>query len=811
MPEKKTAKKKSKKKRRKSKVTIKRWKFNEELKILEEWEQKGIYEKYKLDPNSKKPIFSIDTPPPYPSGKWHIGAVSQYTMIDMIARIQRLRGYNVLFPWGLDRNGINIEFTVEKKYNKPLHEWERAEFIAKCKEEITKISNEIDRIAKRIGCSMDFEGHYKTDDPKYRAVTQRSFIELFKNGDVYEDFRPNNYDPSLKTTIADAEIYYSEGDIRLNYIKFPIKGREDLTDKNGYLLIATTRPELICACQIILVHPDDDRFKDLHGKYAYLPLYNVDEKYNRAVKIIPHPAASMEYGTGAVMICSYGDSTDVQLFRELELEPIAGLVLDDKGNVVLGEAAGKYQGMNVERGRTEIVDDLDAYGYLDYYEVVEHKYPVCERSGERIEIIMLKEYYIKQVEYLDELKKIADEMNFHPKKNKSILLDWINSITIDWPISRRRYYHTEIPVWRCKKCGEMHLPEPGPYYRPWCEEAPFKDEPCKKCGCKDGYIGEEKTFDTWMDSSNSSAYVIKYGQDMEFFKENHPCSLRPQGREIVRTWLYYTMLKNFLLFNKKPFEHVWISGLGMDQHGKKMSKTKGNVIDPDLVINKYGVDTFRYWAATVSHVGDDFRIDEEKIRNTGKIITKFFNIAKYVAFFEDKSVDLSTLKLKPIDKWILAELNRAIEQCTNGYDDFDFIVPAQSIRNFAVNLFASHYIEIAKQRAYEGDAGVAAVLHTCLKAILKILHPITPFITYKLYEMIYDGDIQFANYPELVKEKEVSEYGEYTEDLIGFNSLVWKEKHEKGISLKDPIDMDVSEKLKPFKEDLIAMHSLKKS
>ncbi|MHA1820642.1 MAG: valine--tRNA ligase [Promethearchaeota archaeon] len=796
-----SGKKSSKKKSSKNKkIPFKRWDFSFEEEIIEEWKENGVYEKYKFDPNSDKPMFSIDTPPPYPSGKWHIGAVAQYTMIDMIARIQRMRGYNVLFPWGLDRNGINIEFVVEKKYNKGLHEFDREEFISLCREEITKISNEIDRIARRIGCSMDFDNVYMTDSDEYRAVTQRSFIELYNKGYIYEDYRPNNYCPGCQTTIADAEIYYKDGEIDLNYIKFPIEGNEDLNDDNGYIMIATTRPELICACQIVLVHPDDERYKKFHGKRAKLPLYD------RSVPIKPHPAAKMEYGSGAVMICSYGDSTDVQLFRELKLEPIVAFDI----NVKLTDVAGKYKGMTAEEARAAIIEDLDMYGYLDHQERVPHKYPVCERSRDRIEIILLKEYYIKQIDFLDDIRKFADEIKFHPAKNKNILLDWINGITIDWPISRRRYYHTEIPVWKCKKCGAIHLPPPGKYYKPWKEDPPFKDEPCKVCGSTEGYIGETKTFDTWMDSSNSSNYILKYGQDDEFFKKHHPCSIRPQGREIVRTWLYYTLLKNKLLLNKKAFEHVWISGLGMDKSGKKMSKSLGNVIDPDRIIDAYGVDTFRYWAATVSHVGDDFRIDEEKIRNTSKVLTKLFNICKFTSFFPNESEKIEKIQLKPSDKWILAEMNKLIDDATKGYDDFDFIIPAQATRNFAENKFASHYIEMVKARAYEGDISSAATLHTCLKTILKLLHPIIPFMTYKLYKLLYNKDVQFEDYPAKIRESDVSSFIDYSQKLMDFNSEVWKYKHDQKMSLKEAVEKEIPQDLKIFEDDLVRMHNIKK-
>jgi valyl-tRNA synthetase len=779
-------------------ISFKKWNFSKELDVLEEWKTNGSYEAFKIDHDSKKPLFSIDTPPPYPSGKWHVGAVAHYAMIDMIARTQRLRGYNVHFPWCSDRNGINIELVVEKKEGKSLYDFDRAEFITKCRNEISKIADDIDNIAKRIGMSVDFDNPYHTDSDEYRTVTQRTFIELYNKGYIYEDLRPNNYCPGCKTTIADAEIYYKDSEITLNYVKFPIKGQEDLNDPDGHIIIATTRPELICACQIVLVHPDDERYKKFHGKRAVLPMFN------RSVPIQPHPSAKMEYGSGAVMICSFGDSTDVQLFRELNLEPIKALNLDVK----FTEAAGKYQGMAVMEAREAILEDLDMYGHLEKQEQTPHKYPTCERSKDRVEIILLKEYYIKQVEFLDDLREFAKKMKFHPKKNRNILLDWIDSVTIDWPISRRRYYHTEIPVWKCNECGEIHLPKPGKYYQPWREDPPFAKKPCKKCGSTSGYTGESKTFDTWMDSSNSSIYVLKYGRDKQFFEKNYPCSIRPQGRDIVRTWLYYTTLKNRLLFNHKPFTHVWITGLGMDKFGRKMSKSLGNVIDPDKIIQNYGVDAFRYSAASISHVGEDFRIDEEKIANSRKTLTKFFNISKFTSMFPDKSRSIKSVHLQPVDKWVLAELNQCIKAAAKGYADFDFIIPLQLVRNFFINVFANHYLEMTKGRAYEGDKAVWATLHVCLKAVLKLLHPIIPFLTYKVYSEIYGKNIQFARFSKPVLKKHVDSYLKYTQPLTDFNAMIWKQKTDNNISKKDEIHYEVPEELTPFKKELVEMHHL---
>ncbi|MFX1414362.1 MAG: valine--tRNA ligase [Promethearchaeota archaeon] len=782
----------------KSKLSLKRWNFKEEFEILKEWEEKDIYDKVSFHERDKsKPFFSIDTPPPYPSGKWHIGAVAHYSLIDMIARIQRLRGYDVLFPWGLDRNGINIELVIEKKEKKSLFEFDRADFITRCREEITKISDDMTRIAKRIGLSPDYQDYYMTDSDEYRACTQRTFIELYEKGLVVEDYRPNNFCPGCQTTIADAEIYYEEGMTNLYYIKFQIESKE-LDDEDGYILVATTRPELICACQIILIHPDDDRHKKFVGKLAKLPLYD------RTVPIITHPSASMEYGTGALMICSFGDQTDIVLFRELNLEPV--IALDEHG--LLTEVAGKYIGQTTKKAREYIVDDLEGWGLLENVEEVPHRYPICERSGDSLEIVMLKEYYIKQLEFVEDLKHMVGEMQFHPDQNKQWLLDWIERISIDWPISRRRYYHTEIPLWKCKQCGEIHLAPKGLYVQPWREDPPFATLPCRKCGNTAGYVGEEKTFDTWMDSSNSNLYTLKYSKDPEFFMMHHPCSIRPQGKDIIRTWLYYTMLKNWLLLSKKPFEHVWISGMGLDARGRKMSKSLGNIIDADEIIEKYGADVFRFWAASVCNVGEDFRIDERKIAATQKVITKIFNLCRFVSLFEDNSSDLDKFELSPLSKWILAEVNQLIRTAGKGYDEFNFKVPADSVRIFAMGKFASHFIEIAKDKAYQGDPATIASLHHVLKVILKLLSPIIPFFTYRICMDLYNIDIHDESFPELYKPDDVQDYLKYSKPLLEFNSMVWKKKNEQKISLRSPIKLEIPQELEPFSDELTNMHNI---
>ncbi|MCD6420950.1 MAG: class I tRNA ligase family protein, partial [Thaumarchaeota archaeon] len=587
-------------------------------------------------------------------------------------------------------------------------------------------------------------------------------------------------------------IEYEERPAKLVYIRFKVK--EDGSD----LVIATTRPELLAACQAVIVNPEDERYLHLHGKHAIIPIYE------REVEIIPHPAAKPEFGTGAVMICSYGDYTDVLLFRELGLKEIVAINREGR----MTEAAGKYAGMRIEEAREAIIRDLMEMGLVEKIEEIMHRTPICERSKTPIEIIPMEDYYLKQLEFAEKLKEESRKMKFHPEHHRRLLIDWINSLRIDWPISRRRYYGTEIPIWYCARCGEPHLPPPGRYYRPWAEKPPF--DKCRKCGHSE-FIGETRTFDTWMDSSISPLFITRYMRDEKFFKKAYPVSIRPQGKDIVRTWLYYTVLRCYQLTGKMPFKHVWISGTGLDEKGEKMSKSKGNVIDPAPILDKYGADRFRFWCAQESSLGEDYRISEERIANAGKFVTKLINIARYISNFPKPR----RAALTPSDKWILSELSITVRKCLEGYRDFNFFIPATAIRNFAWNIFADHYIELSKQRAYgrgfsEKESRAAwFTLHEVLKTILLLLAPITPFITDYLWRKLYSGkSIHLERFP---KPKWDRRYARYTEELIEFNSEVWKLKKERGLSLKDPIDVEVPRRLKPFEKDLVAMHNITRS
>lgn len=767
------------------KIAEKAWNPELEKEILKQWVNEKIYEFVLKEEN-----FTIDTPPPYPSGRpWHIGAAAHYSQIDMIARTARMAGKNVYFPIGIDRNGLPVEMYTEKKHNIRMRETERGEFLKLCRAALDDLEDEMILIMKSLGISGDFSNYYRTDSEEYRTLTQSTFIELWKKGQVYLANRPNNYDWVSGTTIADAEITYEDLPTKLIYMKFQIK------DMGKDIIIASTRPELLCACKTVIVNPEDERYAKYIGKKVIVPITNVE------VELKTHHSAHQEFGSGAVMVCSYGDQNDVALFRELELEEIVAIGLDGK----MTESAGDYVGLKPKQARAKIIEDLENKGLVEKIEDVIHRTPVSERSKNPIEIIPMEEYYLKQKESIEKMKKLGQEITFYPAMHKQILMNWLESINIDWPISRRRYYGTEIPIWYCKNCSEPHVPEPGKYYKPWVEKCPINK--CPKCGTTE-FVGEERTFDTWMDSSVSPLFISKFNKDQEFFNKVYPTTIRPQAKDIVRTWLYYTLLRCEQLTGKKPWSEAWIMGYGLDEKGMKMSKSKGNAIDPLPVIEQFGADTFRFWSASEINHGYDFRCNEQKIESTKKFLSKLWNVSRFLSSFPIIESGNTTAT----DKWILNELDNLIKECKKGYDEYNFFIPAIAIREFTWNIFAAHYIEMVKARAYgigftdEERDGAIYTLHKTLSTILKLLAPITPFITEYLWKTLYSSE-------SIHKQHQVETGSEYnqskiTKEITEFNSKVWNEKKTKNLSLKDSITITIPDSLESFKKDLKSMHNL---
>jgi valyl-tRNA synthetase len=760
--------------------------------IFKKWEEEGIGS---FDLNSSKPLFVIDTPPPYPSGRpWHVGGASHYAQIDMIARSARMRGFEVLFPIGLDRNGLPVELYTEKKYGVSIKSTPREKFIDLCRVALDDLEQEMLETFKLMGLSGDYKNKYRTDGIAYRALTQATFITQWKDGRVYEGTRPTNYCVDCGTTIADAEIVHDELPTKLVYFDFKIK------NEDAKIPIASTRPELICSCRAVIVNPSDERYSNLIGKKTTLPLYGIE------VRIFAHNSARPEFGTGAVMVCSYGDYNDVQLFRELGLEETIAIGLDGRMLPVIGN---NLVGLKVKQARNAIIELMQKEGLVNKIEEIQHRTPLCERSKTPIEIIPMDEFYLKVLDVKDDLRRIAKGLHFHPEMHRTILQNWIE-VALDWPISRRRFYGTEVPVWYCKKCNGPYLPPPGPYYQPW-KDAPPGNPTCSKCGSAE-FVGDQRTFDTWMDSSISALFVTKYNGDESFHSKTYPASIRPQGKDIIRTWLHYSILRCWQISGEVPWSDVWITGWGLDEKGEKMSKSKGNAIDPIAMLNRYGAENFRLWIASEVSVGSDYSCSEQKIASPGKFLTKIWNISRFIAGFPVPE-KMALEELNPSDRWILSELSELIRECYSGYEDFNFFVPANRIRDFTWNTFAAHYIELAKGRAYGAgfsereSASARFTLHECLKSILLLLAPITPFITEALWKRIYSAS---SIHSELFPDKLAwnSDYLKFEKPLVAFNSEVWNEKKAKGLSLKDPMRKTIPPGLEPFESDLVAMHNL---
>ena len=818
----------------KPKITDKRWSIDLEKRIQEEHYGETYDNRYSFNPDSKKEIFVIDTPPPYPSGTWHIGAVAQYSMIDVIARSQRLLGKEVYFPWGVDRNGINIEFTVEKKTGKKMRTFNRGDFIDICRDTIEEYTQAMRETACRVGLSCSFENEYLTDSPEYRAVSQSIFVDLFKQGNIVEDLRPNIYDPVEGTTIADAEVQRISRSTKLCDVIWE-------TEDGDQVIITTTRPELICACGIVLVHPEDSRYTHLIGKEIRLPL--AVNGRSKKVLISSHHSVKMEFGSGVLMVCSFGDQNDVSVFREFGLEPFVAINLNGE----MTEISGPLSGLAVIEARKKSIEILEQENKLSSIKDHEQEIPVSERGNNPVEIILLKEWYVRQTHTLERMNELVSDINFIPPRNKQFLDDWMQNISIDWPISRRRWYHTEVPIWYTEDESKVVVPPSGVYVQPWRDSPPkgseVLDRETKETlgiyeEMKDQLgvlIGEEKVFDTWMDSSNSNLFVSGYGKNQDLFNRAFPTALRPQGKEIVRTWLYYTLLKSTLLLDKPGFANVWIDGLGMDPWGRKMSKSLGNGIDANSVLecgsggrtgswkikgtdgkqihlkaNKIGSECFRLWKACDAQVGDDFHINPEEIEaKYFGVLTKIFNVARFASQFEVPSnLNSKPNDLEIEDEWILSEFSQMMTKVEESWSKVDIYNAAQSIKNFSTGVFPSHWLEMVKSRLYDGDEAAAWTLHRIVRDVLTSLSPICPFFTHYLSTTLYaNSSVDVREFPDIIASK--SDLLNLTNHVIDFNSEVWKLKKDNGISLNTEIsDVKIPEELVILSNSLIRMHRI---
>jgi len=561
-----------------------------------------------------------------------------------------------------------------------------------------------------------------------------------------------------------------------------------------------------------------------------------------SVEISTHPSVKSEFGSGILMVCSFGDQNDVAVFRELGLTPFQAIDLDGS----MTEIAGPFAGMKVAEARKSVIEYLEENGKIHQIVEKEQEVPVSERGKNPVEIILLKEWYVRQTHIQDRITELAEEIDFHPPRNKQFLLDWMENISIDWPISRRRWYHTEIPIWYADNGSKVICAPAGVYVQPWCQSPPSDSEVLDRetrqvlgtfGAMKDELgeiVGEEKVFDTWMDSSNSNLFVSGYLNDMDTFEKAFPTAIRPQGKEIVRTWLYYTLLKSALLLDKPGFKHVWIDGLGMDPWGRKMSKSLGNGIDADSVLecgaggrtgswrvkgpeksvqlkaNKIGSECFRLWKACDAQVGDDFHINPEEIEaKYFGVLTKLFNVARFASQFDVPSdLDKTPENLSVEDRWILSEFASTMEKVEGAWKELDIYTATQALKTFGTGILPSHWLEMSKSRLYDDDKNAAWTIHRIVRDLMAAMSPVCPFFTHHISITLYDESaVDAREFPKRTPEE--PHLRGLTDAIEEFNGATWRTKKESGLSLNAPISgIEIPDELSEFTSILTQMHKL---
>ncbi|RLI06786.1 valine--tRNA ligase, partial [Candidatus Bathyarchaeota archaeon] len=524
-----------------------------EPKWQEFWEREGIY---RFDwEDEERPVFAIDTPPPYPSGEFHMGNVLNWTYFDVVARYKRMRGYNVLFPQGWDCHGLPTEVRVEQKHGITKTQVPPEEFRRLCVEFVEENIRAMKRAIRRLGYSIDWSLEYKTMDPDYWRRTQLSFVILYKKGLIYRGKHPVNWCPRCGTAIADAEVEHETRTGKLYYIRF------GLADEPGrYLTIATTRPELIPACVAAAVHPEDERYRAYVGRELVVPLVG------RRVRIFADEMVDPGFGTGVVMICTYGDKEDVRFVARHGLPVIACVGEDGR----MTEQAGKYAGLTIEEARRAVVEDLRSAGLLEREEPITHEVGTCWRCHTPIEILVREQWFMRTRQLTEEVvKKALEEVRWYPDYMKWRLVDWARSLDWDWVISRQRIFATPIPVWYCARCGHVIVAEPD-----WLPVDPRREPPkldkCPKCGCRE-FKPETDVLDTWFDSSITCAVHAGW-PDKPDWRRRFPADLHPSGYDIIRTWAYYLMVRHIALFGEAPFRACLINGMVLGTDGRMMHK-----------------------------------------------------------------------------------------------------------------------------------------------------------------------------------------------------------------------------------------------
>lgn len=807
-----------------------------ESEILSFWEKNKTYA---FNPNSEAVVFSIDTPPPTLSGRMHIGHAYSYTQTDFIARYKRMKGFEVFYPFGTDDNGLATEKLVQKEKSVDLRKMSRDEAVKVVMDYLEEERPEFIADWQRLGISCDFENlKYSTISPYSQKLSQKSFLQLVKKGLVERRKGPIPWDRVFQTTIAQAELEDKEVKSKMNYIKAKVQGTD-----HTYVIYGTTRPEMIFACHGFSVEDSGDYIKlkvnvegkdefwifgagtyeeklnkfeiefevveklkgqDIIGEKVIIPLIN------REVEITHDQSIKADLGTGAAYFCSFGGVEDIEYIKRHPETKIYEIMNKDG---TLNELCGDCEGLIAsEEGRYAVMKKLKESKDMIAQESITQIVNIGERSGVPVEYIASEQWFVKYLDKKEAFFEFANEFNWSPEFMKSRIENWIKGLNWDWGFARQRHFGIPIPVWYDKD-GNIYYPEE--------DELPVDPMSYRPKSAPQGVelIPEKDVFDTWFTSASTpiiGANLIEKGVEKLF-----PMDLRPQGHDIINFWLFYTMAKSNLIYEKNPFKDVAISGWVLAPDGTKMSKSKGNGIAPQDIVEKYSNDAMRF-AAAATKLGQDMPFQEKEVQTGLRVANKIFNANKFASMllkdFKKENREFEVNDLKSIDKWVLAKAQKVIKTATDEFEKYSYNQAKTQFEQFFMRDIADNYIEIVKQRLWKPEEfgeketlKAQQALYYSLYNSMRGLAPFMPFITEEVYQKFFseyekEQSIHRTSWPEIDKKLVDEELLEIGENYLKVVSTVRKFKADKQISMKEElteIKITCDDETRKFIEDSI--------
>jgi len=750
---------------------------NVEPKWIDSWDQNGTYA---FDRSATRDnVFSIDTPPPTVSGSLHMGHVFSYTHTDTVARFWRMRGKSVFYPMGWDDNGLPTERRVQNYFGvscdasvayvpnfQPPFRGDppkdhravpisRPNFIELCEELTAEDEKIFEDLFRRLGLSVDWSLLYTTIEDRSRRASQRAFLRNLARGEAYTQEAPTLWDVDFRTAVAQAELEDRDRPGAYHTIAF------HKSDGSGDVLIDTTRPELLPACVALIAHPDDPRYQPLFGKTVRTPLFNVE------VPVFAHPLAQIDKGTGIAMCCTFGDLTDVIWWRELQLSMRA--IISRDGRIVneapsgLTDPAGlahyaSLVGKSAKQAQSTIAEMLTASGeMIGEPRAITHPVKFYEKGDRPLEIVTSRQWYIRNggrdAALRDSLLARGAGLNWLPDHMRHRYSNWVEGLNGDWLVSRQRWFGVPVPVWYPLDAqGETLHDSPLVPDESLLPIDPSTDAPAgytqAQRGQPNGFIGDPDVMDTWATSSLTPQIAGKWQDDNDLFERVFPFDVRPQGHDIIRTWLFSTMVRSHFEHDVAPWSHVALSGWILDPDRKKMSKSKGNVVTPADLFDSYGSDAVRYWAVG-ARPGVDTAFSEDQMKVGRKLATKLLNVSKFVLGIGEVTDDI--VPTEAIDIAMLHRLAGVVDEATAAFEEFDYARVLERTEEFFW-WFCDDYVELVKTRGYlshteDGAMSARAALRRALSTMQRLLAPLLPFVTEEVWNWWQSGSVHQSQWP----------------------------------------------------------------